>query len=113
MPLTVGLVSTCLFCRGAYGSGPSSSTQSSMSEVLRPNVGCDGDGDRDTDLVEDDGVDGAMGKYVLELGETGASSRLGADLFALAAMFIGFDEVNASNALILDLISRGTSSDSI
>lgn len=79
---------------------------------MRPNVRCDGDGEREIDLVEVEGVVGAMGKYALDDGETGASSKLGADLLALL-MVTGLDDDNASKALILDFISRDTSSDSI
>lgn len=111
-PFTAGFVPTGFFWRGAYGRGPSSSTQSSINEVLRPRVGCDGDGERDIDFAEVDGVVGVMGKYALDDGETGASSKLGADLLALL-MVTGLDDDNASKALILDFISRDTSSDSI
>jgi hypothetical protein len=74
-------------------------------------VGCNGDGDRDMGFADVDGVEGAIGKYALDVGETGVSSKLDADLLAL--MLMGFDEDNASKALILDLISSGVSSDNI
>ena len=70
------------------------------------------DDDPGDDLVDDGGAAGVIGKYVLEDGETGVSSKLGADLFALVVTFMGFD-ANASKAFILDFTGRDTSSDNI
>ena len=50
-----------------------------------------------------------MGKYVLDAGESGASSRLGADLDAPATA--GLDDAMASKALILDCTPTATSGD--
>ena len=62
VPFVGGLDPVSFFWRGAYGKGPSSSTQSSISEVLRPNDGPMGDGDLDTDFVDIEGVVGGIGK---------------------------------------------------
>lgn len=101
------------FWRGTYGRGPSSTTQSlrSISDVLRPRIGGDGDGDLESDLLDDDGGEGAMGKYVPDVGERGVSRRLGADLNAPACA--GFIDASASNAWTLDFTPADTSSDSI
>ena len=71
------------FCLGTYGSGPSSTTQSfrSMSEVLRPRFGGDGDGEGGIDFP---GVgEGRMDAIEVALGEIGVSRRSGGDLEAM------------------------------
>lgn len=52
------------FCRGAYGRGPFSTTQSlrSIDEVLRPSAGGEADVEREGKLLALAGGDGVMGK---------------------------------------------------
>ena len=66
-----------------------------------------GDDDSDRGLKEDFGGDGVIGKYVFDEGDSGASSKLGADFDALAFA----DDAMASKALILDCTPTETSED--
>lgn len=109
-PSAPGLGGGGFFCRGAYGRGPSSRTQSlrSIRDVFR--LRDDEDvGELVRDFVDVAGVDGAIGKYALDVGERGASSKLGADFDAFE--LLGLVDAMASKALILDLTPIETSSD--
>lgn len=89
-------------CLGTYGSGPSSTTQSfrSMSEVLRPRFGGDGDGEGGIDFP---GVgEGRMGDIEVAFGEIGVSRRSGGDLEAMR----GPPTCMASKALIRDFTAE-------
>lgn len=77
-----GLRATGGFCLGTYGSGPSSTTQSlrSMSDVLRPRLGGEGDGEGGMDLRGVEGEEGSMGEMLVAVGDIGVSRRSGGDL---------------------------------
>ena len=70
-----------------------------------------GDGDFDSCLGIAAGGEGVIGKYVLEAGESGASSKLGADLDAPATA--GLEDARASKALIRDWTPPDASGDII
>lgn len=85
-----------VFCRGMYGRGPSSTTQSlrSMSEVLRPRFGGEGEGDGGMDMT---GVEGRIGVMDVAEGDIGVSRRSGGDR---GTTIVALEACMASNACI-------------